>query len=58
MKDFPELDPLAERPNMDFSKGVRGKHYDRMQQDSNLIHLERCSDSEVNPPTITSAPPR
>lgn len=26
-----ELDPLAPRPALDFSKGVRGKHYDRTE---------------------------
>jgi hypothetical protein len=32
-------DPLAPRPNLDFSKGVRGKHYKRMQEGSNLVVL-------------------
>jgi hypothetical protein len=32
-----ELDPLAPRPNLDFSKGVRGKYYDRMQQGTNIV---------------------
>jgi hypothetical protein len=37
MKKESELDPLAPRPNLDFSKGVRGKYYDRMQQGTNLV---------------------
>lgn len=37
MKKSPELDPLAERPNLDFSKGVRGKHFDRLQQGTNIV---------------------
>ena len=32
-----ELDPLAPRPNLDFSKGVRGKCYDRMQAGANVV---------------------
>lgn len=32
-------DVLAPRPNLDFSKAVRGKHYKRMQEGSNLIVL-------------------
>ena len=36
MKKSPELDPLAPRPNLDFSKGVRGKHHQRMQQGTNI----------------------
>jgi hypothetical protein len=32
-----ELDPLAPRPNLDFSKGVRGKYYDRMQAGANVV---------------------
>jgi len=30
-------DPLAPRPALDFSKGVRGKHYKRVQQGTNLV---------------------
>jgi hypothetical protein len=37
MKKSPELDPLAPRPNLDFSKGVRGKYYDRMKAGTNLV---------------------
>lgn len=36
MKRSPEPDPLAERPNLDFSKGVRGKYYDRAKQGTNI----------------------
>jgi hypothetical protein len=37
MKKATELDPLAPRPNLDFSKGVRGKYFDRMQEGTNLV---------------------
>jgi hypothetical protein len=36
MKRSPEPDPLAERPNLDFSKGVRGKYFERVQQGTNV----------------------
>lgn len=36
MKRSPEPDPLAERPNLDFSRGVRGKHYERVKQGTNI----------------------
>jgi len=39
MKKSPEPNPLAERPNLDFSKGVRGKHRDRMQEGTNIVLL-------------------
>jgi hypothetical protein len=39
MKKSPEPDPLAPRPALDFSKGVRGKHYSRMQQGTNIVLL-------------------
>jgi hypothetical protein len=28
---------LAPRPNLDFSKGVRGKHYDSMRKGTNVV---------------------
>lgn len=37
MKKSREPDPLAERPTLDFSKGVRGKHYKRMQEGTNIV---------------------
>jgi len=37
MKKSPELDALAPRPNLDFSKGIRGKHLDRIQQGTNVV---------------------
>ena len=37
MKKSPELDPLAGRPSLDFSKGVRGKHRVRMQEGTNVV---------------------
>jgi len=39
MKKTTKIDPLAERPALDFSKGVRGKYYDRMQQGTNVVLL-------------------
>ena len=37
MSKAKQLDPLAPRPNLDFSKGVRGKYYDRMQAGTNVV---------------------
>lgn len=37
MKKSVELDPLAPRPTLDFSKGFRGKHLARMQQGTNVV---------------------
>jgi len=37
MKKAKALDPLAPRPALDFSKGVRGKHFKRMQQGTNIV---------------------
>jgi len=37
MKKASELDPLAPRPSLDFSKGVRGKYFKRMQQGTNIV---------------------
>ena len=37
MKKAKELDPLAPRPALDFSKGVRGKHFDRMKRGTNIV---------------------
>jgi hypothetical protein len=37
MKKASQLDPLAPRPSLDFSKGVRGKHFDRMQRGTNIV---------------------
>ncbi len=39
MKKSPELDPLAERPNLDFSKGVRGKYAARIQEQGTNVAL-------------------
>jgi hypothetical protein len=52
MKRSLEPDPLAERPNLDFSKGVRGKYYDRAQQGTNIAIIapdliETFPDSEA-----------
>jgi hypothetical protein len=37
MKKATEPDPLAPRPALDFSKGVRGEHFNRMQQGTNIV---------------------
>jgi hypothetical protein len=52
MKRSPEPDPLAERPNLDFRRGVRGKHLDRMKQGTNIAIIapdliETFPDSET-----------
>lgn len=38
MKKSAKLDPLAPRP-LDFSKGVRGKYFDRMQEGTNVVFI-------------------
>lgn len=38
-KKSTKLDPLRERPDLDFSKGVRGKYYQRMQEGTNIVLL-------------------
>ena len=40
MKKESELDPLAPRPNLDFSKGVRGKYANLLKQGTNLAIIE------------------
>jgi hypothetical protein len=40
MKKTPEIDPLAERPNLDFSKGVRGKYTNMLAKGSNIVVLD------------------
>jgi hypothetical protein len=37
MKKSREPDPVAPRPSLDFSKGVRGKHLERMQEGTNIV---------------------
>jgi hypothetical protein len=37
MKKASEPDPLAPRPSLDFSKGVRGKHLNRMREGTNIV---------------------
>ncbi len=32
-----QLDPLAPRPNLDFSKGVRGKYANLLKQGTNVV---------------------
>jgi len=36
MSKSEEFDPMAPRPNLDFSKGARGKYYNRLKQGTNL----------------------
>ena len=36
MKKDIEFDPMAPRPNLDFSKGVRGKYANLLKQGSNI----------------------
>ena len=33
-------DLVAPRPDLDFSKGVRGKYLDRMQQGTNIVLID------------------
>jgi hypothetical protein len=40
MKKTAEVDLLAPRPNLDFSKGVRGKHSNRLQQETKTVILD------------------
>jgi hypothetical protein len=37
MKKASDVDPLAPRPSLDFGKGMRGKHFKRMQQGTNIV---------------------
>jgi hypothetical protein len=37
MSKAKKLDPLAPRPNLDLSKAVRGKYYDRMKAGTNIV---------------------
>lgn len=51
MKKSAKPDPLAERPNLDFSKGVRGKYVGMLRQETGVVVLEpslrtRFPDSE------------
>lgn len=59
MKKSPEPDPLTERPNLDFSKAVRGKYYERAQQGTNIVViapdlLDTFPDSEAVNDTLRS----
>ena len=40
MKKATKPDPLAERPNLDFSKGVRGKYYNQLAEGTNLAIID------------------
>jgi hypothetical protein len=40
MKKSPKLDPLAERPDIDFSKGVRGKYTNLLAKGTNLAIID------------------
>jgi hypothetical protein len=39
MKKTTELDPLAPRPALDFSKGVRGKYLNRTRQTTHVVTI-------------------
>ena len=52
MKKLVGPDPLTPRPNLDFSKGVRGKYINRMQEGTNIVLVapdlpETFPDSEL-----------
>lgn len=40
MKKPAKLDPLAERPSLDFSKGVRGKYSNLLKEGTNVVVLD------------------
>jgi hypothetical protein len=40
MKKSPKLDPLAERPDIDFSKGLRGKYTNLLAKGTNVVVLD------------------
>jgi hypothetical protein len=40
MKKTPKLDPLAERPDIDFSKGVRGKYTNLLAKGTNIAVID------------------
>jgi hypothetical protein len=40
MSNTEDFDPMSPRPNLDFSKGERGKYYDRMKAGTNLAIID------------------
>jgi hypothetical protein len=40
MSKAEEFDPMSPRPNLDFSKGERGKYYDRLKQGTNVAIID------------------
>jgi hypothetical protein len=40
MKKSPKLDPLAERPGIDFSKAARGKYTNLLAKGTNVVVLD------------------
>ena len=40
VKNVPELDPLAPRSNLDYSKGVRGKYSNLLKQGTNVAIID------------------
>ena len=40
MKNSPELDPLAPHPDLDYSKGVRGKYSNLLKQGTNVAIID------------------
>jgi ribosomal 50S subunit-associated protein YjgA (DUF615 family) len=40
MSNAENFDPMSSRPNLDFSKGERGKYYNRLKQGTNLAIID------------------
>ena len=56
MKRSTKADPLAPRPNLDFSKGVRGKYANLLKQGSNVVLLDAdLLDSFPDSPSVNRA---
>jgi hypothetical protein len=50
-----QVDDLAPRP-LDMSKAVRGKHYDRMQQGTNIVPIAPALPNILQTPSPTPNP--
>jgi hypothetical protein len=57
-----KADPLAPRPNLDLSKAVRGKYYDRMKAGTNIVLIAPDPAASlknlVNPPRLCKTRPQ
>jgi len=40
MKKSPKLDPLAERSDIDFSRGIRGKYFNLLEKGTNVAIID------------------